>query len=72
LGISEEFNLRFKVEKMKEQNYRQFAEIFHYFSGVNLQIPINHNIGMTDQLVSFFPSRQTENDITDNDSDSML
>jgi hypothetical protein len=72
LGISEEFNLRFKVERMKDQNYRQFAEVFHYFSGVNMQIPITNSVGSTELLVSFFSPRQTEEDINDKDSDSML
>jgi hypothetical protein len=72
LGISQEFNLRFKIDKMKDRNYREFAEIFHYFSGVNMQIPIDNTIGVTEKFVSFFPPAKKEEDITDTDSDSML
>jgi hypothetical protein len=72
LGISEEFNLRFKAGKMKDHNYKQFAEIFHYFSGVNLQIPIDHSVGRADLFVSFFPPRTTEEDINDNDLNTIL
>jgi hypothetical protein len=69
LGISQEFNLRFKIDKIKDRNYREFAEIFRYFSGVNMQIPIDNTMGTTERLVAFFPPAKTETDINDNESD---
>jgi hypothetical protein len=69
LGIGQEFNLRFKVEKLKEENYVQFAEIFHYFSGVNMQIPIDNTMGTAEKLESFFPPQQIETDINDSEVD---
>jgi hypothetical protein len=72
LGIEQEFNLRFKVDNLKDKNFAEFAKIFHYFSGVHLKMPIDNNIGTVERFESFFGDAKPETDINDNDSDSML
>jgi len=54
LGIGEEFNLRFKIDNLKSSNYKDFVKIFHFFSGVHFQFPIEMSIGRADYFASFF------------------